>query len=49
MSRNSESFFRNAGRVAWFLKWRIYMKLLLLGLFVVLTLLEGIWYVLRTP
>lgn len=46
MSRNSEYFFHNAGRVAWFMKWKIYAKLLLLAAFVGLSMLEGLFYVL---
>lgn len=44
MSRNSEYFFHNAGRVAWFMKWKIYAKLLLLAAFVGCSVLEAIWY-----
>lgn len=47
MSRNSEFFFQNAGRVFWFQKWAYYAKALLWIIFIGLTLLEGVAYVLQ--
>lgn len=47
MSRNSEYFFHNAGRVAWFMKWRIYAKLLFWGFVIGSSLLEGVYCAIR--
>lgn len=45
MSRNSEYFFRNAGRVAWMMKWKMYCKLFLWASFLSVALFEGVAYV----